>query len=83
MQYEVEFEANDGDKTKETGIMIDVVQTHDGCYKQSAIIVLGNQKVVTVPLSEIRVVDQAIGAKFLEIEEKHAKLDLHVDIVDA
>ena len=79
MQYEVEFEMGDGDKDKETGIMIDTVCIRSRVY---ALVVLGNQSLTTVPLVEIRIVDEAIGQKFLAIEAKHQKLDLPLDIVN-
>jgi hypothetical protein len=82
MQYEVEFELGDGDEQKETGVMIDVISEGTGCSQSKAVIVLGNQKVITKPLSGIVVVDKEIGSKFQAIEAKHQKLDLPVDIVE-
>jgi hypothetical protein len=82
MQYEVEFEIGDGDDQKETGVMIDIIHTGVGFSNTKAVVVLGNQSMVTKDIRELTVVDEAIGHKLLAIEEKHQKLDLPVDIVD-
>lgn len=62
MQYTIEF-VNE-QRVIEKGVMIQIVQTHDGWTQQAAVVITEKLTIINVPLSNVRVIDNKITEAF-------------------